>query len=51
MLALDLIITESSVCLLETSLAFTKLKRPMLSETQGNILQFGIVYTELSTLS
>ena len=33
----------------ETSLAFTNLKRPMLSKTQGNILQFGIVYRTFDT--
>ena len=32
-------------------MAFTKQKRPMLSKTQGNSLQFGIVYIELSKLS
>ena len=50
MIALDLIITESSICLRDVSSIY-EAKVTDAFQTLGNILQFEIVYKELSTLS
>ena len=50
MIALDLIITESSICLRDFS-GIYEAQETDAFQTLGNILQFKIVYEELSTLS
>ena len=50
MIALDLIITESSICLRDLS-GIYKAQETDAFQTLGNIRQFAIVYKELSTLS
>ena len=50
MIAFDLIITESSICLRDFS-GIYEAQVTDAFQTLGNILQFEIVYKELSTLS